>query len=220
MNYHSVFDIIGPVMVGPSSSHTAGALRIGLLAREIFGAQPEYIGIHLYGSFAKSCKGHATDVALVGGVLGFATDDSRVQHAIAYAEEQNITVEFFLEEAATEHPNTVRLILKNQEESMSVVGVSIGGGAVTIKEINGMTVKWTGSNPTLLVLHKDAYGAIADVTAVLRNERINIGHMEVNRMEKGAMAIMTIETDKAVSIEAINEIKQRENIERIIVLGQ
>jgi L-serine dehydratase len=219
MKFKSVFEIIGPVMVGPSSSHTAGAVKIGQMARKIFGKKPETAEIHFYGSFARTYKGHATDVAVAGGVLGFETDDGRVKESIALAKESGIHMEFFIEEAVVDHPNTVKIILKDHYEVMEIIGISIGGGAIQIIELDGFALKLSGESPALLILHKDAYGTVAAVASVLMKHRINIGHMEVSRMEKGHNALMVIETDQVIQNDIIQEIKHENNIRRVIVLS-
>lgn len=219
MKYRSVFDIIGPVMVGPSSSHTAGAVRIGEVARQIFGKEPEEAEIHFYGSFAKTYKGHATDVAVVGGLLGFSTDDARVKNSIALAAEKGMKLTFFVEDALVDYPNTVKLNLKAKDDRMEIIGVSVGGGAIQITELNGFALRLTGESPTLLILHKDAYGTVATVATVLTEHRINIGHMEVSRLEKGNMALMVIETDQKVNDEILKEISKGKNVQKIIVLN-
>jgi len=185
MKYRSVFDIIGPVMIGPSSSHTAGAARIGRAARRLFGRKPDRVLVTLYGSFAKTYRGHGTDIALIGGVLDFDTFDKRIVKSLEIAREQGIRVEFRESEEVPEHPNTVRLRLEDGRGAMEVVGVSIGGGKMEIVELNGFELKMTGNSPTLLVPHQDRYGAIAAVASVLaQGYRINIGYMQVSRRKK------------------------------------
>src|SRR5690625_4646448 len=134
MKFNSVFDIIGPVMIGPSSSHTAGAARIGKAARNLFGKEPTWAKIHLYESFAKTYKGHGTDFALAGGLLGYETDDTRMSKALDTAKEKGLEIEFIEDPAAVDHPNTARLIIGNDKEKLELIGVSIGGGKVEITE--------------------------------------------------------------------------------------
>lgn len=219
MKFKSVFDIIGPVMVGPSSSHTAGAIKIGQVARRIFGKQPEVAEIHFYGSFAKTYKGHATDVAVVGGLLNLATDDANVKNAPAIAAKKGIQIKFFEEEALTDHPNTVKIVLKLKAERMEITGISIGGGAIQIVELDGFALKLSGENPAMLIFHKDAFGSVAAVAAVLAEHRINIGHMEVSRLEKGHTALMAVETDQPVLAELVQEISVIHNILKVIILN-
>jgi L-serine dehydratase len=212
MRYKSVFDIIGPVMIGPSSSHTAGAARIGRVARTIFGVQPESVIISLYGSFAETYKGHGTDVALVGGLLDFDTSDTRIPLSLKLAKAANMNVTFIEEEAISDHPNTARLQLKAGEKEMEIVGISIGGGTIQIVELNGFKLNLSGMNPAILVVHNDRYGSIAGVTNLLTKYHVNIGHMEVSRKEKGKVALMAIETDENISDEVIEEIKGLPNV--------
>ncbi|GGH74820.1 L-serine dehydratase [Pullulanibacillus pueri] len=206
MKFRSVFDIIGPVMIGPSSSHTAGAARIGRVARQLFGKQPEQVNIHLFGSFAKTYKGHGTDVALIGGLLDYDTDDERIVDALSYAEDIGLKVNFFEEEEEAEHPNTVRLVLKLGEEEMKLTGVSIGGGKVEVVELNDYELKLSGNGPALFILHHDRYGAVATVAGILAKHEINISYMEVSRKVRGETALMVIETDQSISKEVADEI--------------
>jgi len=212
MKYNSVFDIIGPVMIGPSSSHTAGAARIGKAALDFFGKEPTWARIHLYGSFAKTYKGHGTDFALAGGLLGFDTDDKRMSKALDIAKEKGMKIEFIEDEAKTEHPNTARLIIGDDKDQIEVVGISIGGGMVEITELNGFELRLSGAHPAILIVHNDQFGAIASVAQIFAENSINIGHMAVNRKEVGKEALMVIETDAEVSEEILGKIKQIENV--------
>ncbi|UHA75627.1 L-serine ammonia-lyase, iron-sulfur-dependent subunit beta [Paenibacillus sp. 481] len=216
MKYRSVFDIIGPIMVGPSSSHTAGAAKIGRLARSIFGKQPKQVDVFLYGSFAETHKGHATDVALIAGVLDFDTDDDRLPQALVLAEQAGVEVKFFIEDAVPEHPNTARIRLIDGGEQLEVVGISIGGGKVEIVELNGFELRLSGACPAILILNHDRYGVIAGVTQILSREEVNIGHMEVSRKEKGQMALMVIETDDRIAEQVINEIRDLTGVSRVL----
>lgn len=206
MKYRSVFDIIGPIMIGPSSSHTAGAARIGRTARALFGREPKEAVITFYGSFAQTYRGHGTDVAIVGGILDFDTFDPRIPQALEIAAEHGIRVEFRLSDEEAPHPNTARVLLRDEEGSLELVGISIGGGKIEIVELNGFALKLSGNHPALLVLHEDRYGMIAAVSNVLAKHAINIGHMEVARRERGREALMVIETDQALPEDVIREI--------------
>ncbi|APH05294.1 L-serine ammonia-lyase, iron-sulfur-dependent subunit beta [Bacillus weihaiensis] len=212
MKYRSVFDIIGPIMIGPSSSHTAGAARIGRVARTLFGRQPKWATISLYGSFAQTYRGHGTDVALIGGLLDFDTFDERIKSALDLAKQQEMKITFIEEDAVTDHPNTARLIIGDDFGQLELVGVSIGGGKIEITELNGFELKLSGNHPAILVVHNDRFGAIAAVANVLAKHAINIGHMDVSRKEVGQMALMTIETDQNVSKEVMEELKTLPNI--------
>ncbi len=215
MKFQSVFDIIGPVMVGPSSSHTAGAARIGLAARNLFGRQPKWAKIHLYESFAKTYQGHGTDMALVGGLLGFDTDDERMKNALQIAKTNRLKVEFIVESARVDHPNTARIIIGDDTDTLEMIGVSIGGGKVEIIELNGFALRLSGNHPAILIMHNDRYGAIASVTSVLAKHQINIGHMEVNRKDIGKEALMVIEVDENISDSILNELRNADHIIRI-----
>ncbi|ASN05781.1 L-serine ammonia-lyase, iron-sulfur-dependent subunit beta [Virgibacillus necropolis] len=215
MKFNSVFDIIGPVMIGPSSSHTAGAARIGKAARNLFGEEPKWAKIHLYESFAKTYKGHGTDFALVGGLLGFETDDTRMSKALTIAKERNMEIEFIEESGATDHPNTARVIVGNDKEEMELVGISIGGGKVEITELNGFELRLSGNHPAILIMHNDRYGAIASVTKILAKYEINIGHMEVNRKDVGKEALMVIEVDQNVEDTVLIELENADHIIQI-----
>ncbi|TCP29140.1 L-serine dehydratase [Scopulibacillus darangshiensis] len=219
MKYRSVFDIIGPVMIGPSSSHTAGAARIGRVARQLFGKAPKTVTIRLYGSFAKTYKGHGTDVALIGGLLDFDTFDERIVQAVRLAEETGMAVEFIEEDEHTDHPNTVRLHLKDNEDELDIVGVSVGGGKIEITELNGFEISLSGSHPALLVVHQDRYGAVATVASILAEHEVNISHMEVSRKLKGQVALMVIETDQEVSQAIATDCLARPNMLNVAVLA-
>ncbi|MFF2455349.1 L-serine ammonia-lyase, iron-sulfur-dependent subunit beta [Peribacillus simplex] len=216
MKYRSAFDIIGPVMIGPSSSHTAGAARIGRVARTLFGKQPKKAIISLYGSFAKTYRGHGTDVAVVGGILDFDTDDERIPASLTIAEEAGMEVTFTIEDTVMDHPNTVKIRLFDEDKELELVGISIGGGTIEITELNTFKLKLSGENPAILVVHNDVFGIISSVSTVLANHEINIGHMEVSRKEKGQMALMVIEVDQKIKGDVMKEIEGLENVSQVI----
>ncbi|WP_100487648.1 L-serine ammonia-lyase, iron-sulfur-dependent subunit beta [Sporolactobacillus pectinivorans] len=220
MKYRSVFDIIGPVMIGPSSSHTAGAVRIGRMARRLFGSEPERAEITLYGSFAETYKGHGTDVALVAGLLDFETDDPNLPQAISIATDRGMNVSFNADrKRQVEHPNTARLQLEGGGNALELVGVSIGGGKIEITEVDGFSISLTGSNPALLVLHRDKYGAVAEVAGLIAKYEMNISYMEVSRHEKGHLAMMVIQTDEEISDGLAAEISGLPNMLNVAVLS-
>ncbi|WP_026566446.1 L-serine ammonia-lyase, iron-sulfur-dependent subunit beta [Bacillus sp. UNC41MFS5] len=216
MKYRSAFDIIGPVMIGPSSSHTAGAARIGRVARTLFGQAPKKAVISLYGSFAKTYKGHGTDFAIVAGLLDLDTFDERMPKSLEIAKEMGLEVTFRTEEAVTDHPNTVKINLYNEDNKLELVGISIGGGTIEITEINSFPLKLSGEHPAILVIHQDRFGIISAVTSVLSKYEINIGHMEVSRLEKGEMALMVIEVDQKIDDQVIEELQHLSNVSQII----
>ncbi|WP_271400129.1 L-serine ammonia-lyase, iron-sulfur-dependent subunit beta [Salinicoccus roseus] len=220
MKYKSVFDIIGPVMVGPSSSHTAGAARIGLLARSLFGGQPDHVDIYLYGSFKDTYKGHGTDVALIGGLLGFDTDDDRIITAEALAKEASMQYHFIEMEEERSHPNTALLHLVKGSEQLTIEGISIGGGKIEVVSINDYPIALSGNYPALLVFHKDTFGTIARVTTILGNNEINVSQMNVARKEKGDIALMTIELDEAIDEVVIEEVRAADGVDRVIEMKE
>lgn len=215
MKFRSVFDIIGPVMIGPSSSHTAGAARIGLVARQLLEQEPTWVSFHLYGSFASTYKGHGTDVALVGGVLGFDTFDERITEAFDHAKKSGLRYSFHEEEAQVDHPNTVRIRIGYDQDQIELVGISIGGGKVEIKELNGFKLKLSGNHPAILVVHHDRYGTIAAVATKLAEKKMNIGHMEVSRKEEGKEALMVIEMDENVDEEIMRSLETLEHVTKV-----
>jgi L-serine dehydratase len=215
VKYKSVFDIIGPIMIGPSSSHTAGAARIGRVARSLFGREPKWANISLYGSFAQTYKGHGTDVAIIGGILDFDTDDQRIIKAIDIASERGMKISFIEEDAVPDHPNTARVTIGDENGELDLVGISIGGGKIEITELNGFELKLSGNHPAVLVIHNDRFGAIAGVSNIFAQYEINIGHMEVSRKEKGKLALMTIEVDQNISNEVIHEIEKLPHVLKV-----
>lgn len=212
----SLFDIIGPVMIGPSSSHTAGAARLGGLARAILGSTPVHARITLHGSFATTGRGHGTDLALVAGLLGCAPDDPRIRDAYALADEHGMRVEIGEGDLGEVHPNTARLELTDADgTAMLVQGSSIGGGDVTVTLVNDFPVEITGELPVLLVVHHDQPGVVAAVTARLAGELINIAGMQVSRERRGALALMLIATDEPVAETTIDAVSAIEGVTHV-----
>lgn len=197
LRFNSVFDIIGPVMIGPSSSHTAGAARIGKVVRSIFGQQPDSVDIYLYESFAKTYRGHGTDIALVGGLLGMEPDDEQLANSLEIAYEQGMEVCFIPKSEKADHPNSVKIVVSSGDRKLSVTGISIGGGNIQISELNGFKLSLSMGTPTFIVVHQDVPGMIAKVTNILSASDINISTMTVTRESKGGKAIMIIEVDQA-----------------------
>jgi L-serine dehydratase len=220
MKFRSVFDIIGPVMIGPSSSHTAGAVKISRVARTLFGRQPEWAVISLYGSFAQTYKGHGTDIALIGGLLNFETFDERLTSSYNFAKEKGIKITFIEETAITDHPNTVKIQIGDKDGNLELVGISIGGGKIEIIELNGFILKLSGNSPAILVMHQDRYGTIAAVSNLLAKLSINIAHMEVSRKEKGHVALMTIEVDENIDDDTLEQLQMLPNINRVTKIIQ
>ena len=216
MKFRTVFDIIGPIMIGPSSSHTAGAARIGRVARTLLGKAPTWAEISFYGSFAQTYKGHGTDVAIVGGLLDFDTFDQRIKKSLQLAKELGISIKIQKEDAITDHPNTAKIRLGTSgEETLELVGISIGGGKIEIVELNNFKLRLSGNHPAILVVHDDRFGVIAAVSNVLAKHEINIGHMEVSRKEKGKEALMVIEVDQNVDNLLLKELELLANINKV-----
>lgn len=219
MKFRSVFDIIGPVMIGPSSSHTAGAAKIGRVARTVFGRQPKWAKIHLYGSFAETYKGHGTDIAIIGGLLDYETYDERIKTAFHEAEEVGLTYEFIIEEEEMDHPNTARIIIGDDEGEMELTGISIGGGKMEVIDLNGFTLSLSGNYPALLIVHNDHKGTIANVATTLAKRDINIAQMEVGRKGKGEMALMVIEVDQLIDDSLIDELQALPEIIKVSAIA-
>lgn len=195
-----VFDIIGPIMIGPSSSHTAGATRLGKLARAILGEEPCQVLVKLHGSFAKTYRGHGTDKAIAAGLLGFSADDERIPTALTLAVAAGMKIEFIKADLGAVHPNTACLEMVGQSGRKAIVmGSSIGGGSIIVTKINGYQVELTGEYATLITIHEDRPGVVALVTQVLAQEEVNVAFMRVSRQERGAEALMILESDEPIS---------------------
>jgi len=208
-----VFDIIGPVMIGPSSSHTAGAARIGKYALNILGAEAVKAEIYFSGSFAKTYKGHGTDKAIIAGILGMDADDPGIKYSFDTAAYRGLEFEFHTCEIENSHPNTVYIVLKSAAgKTVEVQGASIGGGNIVITKINEVPVEITGKFTTLIVLHKNLPGMISDVTSVLAKHGINIGRFELKRSPRGGNGVMIIELDSSVPVSVNEEIKNKKNV--------
>ncbi len=194
----SLLDIIGPVMVGPSSSHTAGACRLGLLGRGLVGGTPEKAVLELHGSFARTGEGHGTDKALAAGLLGFKPDDERIRTALEIAEREGLDYRF--EKAALgeeAHPNTVRMTLDHGDLHATLTGASLGAGRILVKEIDGFPVEVTGSFHTIVMVAEDIPGSIARITGILADHHINIATLRLTRKQRGGDAFIVIECDEA-----------------------
>lgn len=191
-----IFDVIGPVMVGPSSSHTAGAVRIGLFARRLLGTEPLSADIALHGSFAATGEGHGTPLALLAGLLGLQPDDERVPAAATLAETRGLRCAFADEDLGEVHPNSVRLRLKGEGGELEILASSVGGGRIKVWNIDGFGVNLDGEYPTLLFVYPDRPGAVAVVSAILANAAINIATLKAHRTERGGMALMAVQLDE------------------------
>lgn len=216
LKFQSVFDIIGPVMIGPSSSHTAGAVRIGKVVHSIFGQIPDEVTFHLYNSFAKTYQGHGTDKALVAGIMGFDTDNPDIKNSLEIAHQKGIKIYWdILKDSNAPHPNTVKITVKKGDKSMSITGISIGGGNIQVTELNGFSVSLSMNTPTLIIVHQDIPGMIAKVTDILSANDINIAQMNVTRESAGEKAIMIIEVDSRNCQDAVNQIERIPNLHNV-----
>lgn len=216
LKFQSVFDIIGPVMIGPSSSHTAGAVRIGKVVHSIFGQIPDEVTFHLYNSFAKTYQGHGTDKALVAGIMGFDTDNPDIKNSLEIAHQKGIKIYWdILKDSNAPHPNTVKITVKKGDKSMSITGISIGGGNIQVTELNGFSVSLSMNTPTLIIVHQDIPGIIAKVTDILSANDINIAQMNVTRESAGEKAIMIIEIDSRNCQDAVNQIERIPNLHNV-----
>ena len=191
-----IFDILGPIMVGPSSSHTAGAARIGGMARSLLGAAPVKAQIHLHGSFAETGAGHGTDRALVGGLLGMKPDDLRIPRAFEEAEKAGLAFTIDTIDLRDAHPNTALLeVWDAGGRKLQLQAASLGGGRILVQQLDGIAVSFTGEYHTLLIRNQDEFGAVAAVTGQLSRMRINVANMSLCRQTRGSEALMVIETD-------------------------
>ncbi|MBR6618937.1 MAG: L-serine ammonia-lyase, iron-sulfur-dependent subunit beta [Clostridia bacterium] len=221
MAFISVFDVIGPNMVGPSSSHTAGAASIALLAKKMIGEPIKSVEFTLYGSFAKTYKGHGTDKALVGGMLGFETDDVRIRDSFSIAAENGLEFCFLCNNDEDEdvHPNTVDMFITGQSgRQLTVRGESLGGGKVMLTRINGVKVQFTGEYHALIVIQRDHPGVVAGITSVLSSWDVNIAYLRVFREEKGGLAYTIVESDEEITEKAVDVIKKNPAIKDIMLV--
>src|SRR5581483_10176115 len=195
----SLLDIIGPVMVGPSSSHTAGACRLGLLARDLVGGTPERARIELHGSFARTGEGHGTDKAIAGGLMGFRPDDDRIRDALDIAERDGLQFRFektSLGDDASVHPNTVRITVERGDRRHVMLGSSLGAGRVLVSEVDGFPVEVHGNHHTIVLVAEDVKGSVARIAGILADEGINIATLRLTRKHRGGDAFMVIEVDE------------------------
>lgn len=211
MKNYGVFDILGPIMIGPSSSHTAGAARLGKIAQEI--ADKSFIGVtfYLHGSFAKTYKGHGTDRALVAGILGMEPSDERIKDSLNIAKEKGINIEFIETDLGYQHPNTVKMVFHYEDkDDFFLIGSSIGGGNILITNLDGDEIEFSGNYPTILIRYTDQKGSISRISSILSSEDINIGTMKVTR--EGKIATMVMEIDSPIKDIVIDKIAKLDEI--------
>lgn len=220
MKSYSAFDIMGPIMIGPSSSHTAGAARLAKIAAKIAEDDIKEVKFLLHGSFAKTYRGHGTDRALVAGILGMDPWDYRLRDSFKIADEKGLIFSFEENDLGDVHPNTVKFLIKDSKGiETSVTGSSIGGGNIVIFELDGQSIQFTGAYPTLIISHLDVPGMIYKVSNLLFQENINIASMNVYRRSKGSEAHTVVETDGEVGekiVKLISSIENVKNVEEIL----
>lgn len=220
MSVISVFDVLGPVMVGPSSSHTAGAAAIAGLAYHMMGCEVKNVEFILYGSFARTYRGHGTDRALLGGIMGFAPDDRRIPRSFEIAEERNLAYSFQTDETNTDvHPNTVDIIMTGANgRKLTVRGESLGGGKAHITGINNVEVDFTGEYNSLIVIQRDMPGVIAHVAECFSTKQVNIAFLRLFREAKGETAFCLVEYDGILPECAVDEIRQNEYVYDVMLI--
>lgn len=220
MSFISVFDVLGPNMIGPSSSHTAGAAVISQLAQKLIAPPLKKVEFTLYGSFAKTYHGHGTDRALLGGIMGFSTDDVCIRDSFRIAEERGLEFSFVPNETETDvHPNTVDIRMENAAgQVMTVRGVSLGGGKVKIVRINGVEVDFTGEYSAVIVVQQDKPGVVAHITKVLSDRGVNLAFMRLFRESKGLTAYSIIESDGRLPEGITEELKKNPYIHDVMIV--
>ncbi|MEE1009779.1 MAG: L-serine ammonia-lyase, iron-sulfur-dependent subunit beta [Agathobacter sp.] len=212
----NLFDIIGPVMVGPSSSHTAGAVKIGYVSRKLMAQPIVKAKILLYGSFLATGKGHGTQLAIVAGLLGMKEDDSRIPNSLEIAKEKGMEVFFGEANLKEGHPNSVELILTGENgKELEIVGESLGGSRINIAKIDGLCANFSGDYPTLIVHNLDQPGHVAEVTSMLSHKSVNIATMQLYRESRGSRAVMVIECDQEVPKDSIKWLSHLEGVEKV-----
>jgi L-serine dehydratase len=209
----SILDVMGPVMVGPSSSHTAGTARLGRVAREILDEDPVAVHFYLHPPLAATYRGHGSDFALVGGSIGLSVDDPRIPEAIRIAEQMDVDITFSEEDLGDVHPNTVRIEVRGKTRETEISGSSIGGGVIEVFKINGFQTRFKGDSPTLLLFYRDRPGMISEVTGIIAEEGINIASLSCSRKQRGKDAFMQIDVDSPMSEAALERIREVSDVE-------
>ena len=215
----NLFDIVGPVMIGPSSSHTAGAARIGRVARRLLGEDVAEARVGFCGSFARTWRGHGTDRAVVGGLMDVAADDARLRDSLDEAKRRGLRVTFEEIQLKGAHPNTVRLRLRGVSgKQIEVIGASVGGGSIEIREIDGLSLRVTAQKHTLIIAHRDTPGIIARVSSLLAGAPVNIATMQVARSAAGGKAMTTMELDALPPDEIVAALRVMKGVESVTLL--
>lgn len=216
----NIFDIMGPIMVGPSSSHTAGAARIGYVSRQLLGEDLKKAEILLHGSFAKTGKGHGTDKAIVAGLMGMMPDDERIPDSFDIAKSQGIELSVGEALLKTEYANACLLNLESVNgRSLKIMAASLGGGRISIEQIDGIDTHFSGDYPTLIVHNLDQPGHVAEVTSTLAHKSVNIATLNLYRDKRGGYAVMIIETDQDIPETAIKWIEHLEGVIKVTYIN-
>lgn len=216
----NLFDIFGPVMVGPSSSHTAGAVKIGYIAAMLLKDKPVQAAITLHGSFATTGIGHGTDRALIAGLLGMKPDDIRIPDSFSVAKEDGLQYTFQTAQLKNAHPNTALITLTGQQnKTLSIQASSIGGGRIMVNKLDGIDVNFTGDKPTLIVHNVDQPGHAAEITSMLSRQSINIATLQLYRDKRGGEAVMVIEIDQPVPAECVAWLERQDGIRKVIYVN-
>ncbi len=219
MRFKDVFAIIGPAMIGPSSSHTAGAVRIGRVARQLLDRVPERANVTLYGSFAETYAGHGTDTAIAGGLLDYDTDNPRVTRALDEATSAGISITFRIGTGVVPHPNFASIEAEADGRHAAVTGASIGGGSIEIYSMNGFAAGCSGRHPTLIITHADISGFLAVVTAAVSDAGLNIGFMKVDRKSRFGEAMTVMELDKRPTSELLKRVRNMPLVAEAVVIN-
>ena len=216
-----IFDIIGPAMIGPSSSHTAGAAKIGYVTRKLLGERPVQAEILLHGSFSATGSGHGTDRAIVAGLLGYKPDDERLPNSFAEAEKAGLSFQLTHGVIRNAHPNTAKIhVIGENGNELEVVGSSIGGGRIKICEIDGICTNFSGEYNTIIVHNMDTPGHVAQVTTTLAQKNVNIATMQLFRNAQGGYAVMILECDQPIPTDIEQWLSHIDGIQKITIFNQ
>ncbi|MBR5874014.1 MAG: L-serine ammonia-lyase, iron-sulfur-dependent subunit beta [Oscillospiraceae bacterium] len=215
----SLLDVVGPVMIGPSSSHTAGAAKLAKTARLIYDKPFKKVSFGLGGSFASTYRGHFTDFALVAGALGMSEDDENLGHSFEIANEKGVEFDFYPTEIPSVYENTARITFYGEDGEFFVEGASLGGGRILVTNINGLVCELTATSPTVIVQQQDVKGVVSDVSTILAFNNINIGVMKVSRTSRGDKAFCVIECDDIIPENVIDELRQVNNVLSVVVVN-
>ena len=214
--YMNIFDIVGPVMVGPSSSHTAGAVKIGYVARKLMGEEIAEAEILLYGSFLATGSGHGTKYALVAGLLGMKPDDENIPNRFNMAIKEGMKFSFGVAKLKEAHPNSVFMkLIGKSGKKLEIIGESLGGSLINIAKIDGLTANFSGDHPTLIVHNLDQPGHVAEVTSMLAHKSVNVATLQLYRESRGGHAVMVLECDQEIPREALKWLEHLEGIEKV-----